>query len=222
MLSLKLSAPVIGAFSAGLLAVGLYGLSVEASPFLSTAGTALDRLQSVETSPSAPLMSSKRALAVYDADCRALAVDVVMAGEVNDGNRANRACFERTKSLIAAAPGNSRFWLTLAQFASRLPDQKDVVAKAIRLSHTYAPWQSTLAYERITLIDTLQDKPADLDAIIDSDLKTLAAGGTSRETLAAMYVAADQARRDRITSAVMTRSPKEQERFLNLVRRSLN
>lgn len=221
MLSLKLSAPVIGAFSAGLLLVGLYGLSVESSPFLSTSGAAADRLQSVESSPFVPLMSSKRALAVYDADCRALAVDAVMTGEANDGGRANRACFERTKSLIAAAPANSRFWLTLAQFAVRLPDQKEVVTKALRLSHTYAPWQAALAYERIALIDTLQDKPADLDAMIDADLKVLAAGVRSRETLAAMYLAADQARRDRITAAVMTRSPKEQENFLALVRKSI-
>jgi hypothetical protein len=221
MLSLKLSAPVIGAFSAGLLALGLYGLSVESSPFLSTAGSAADRLQSLEGSPSIPVLSSKRALGVYDYDCRALAADIRKAGTPDEASRTDRACLERAKSLVSAAPGNARFWLTLAQFASRLPGQQELMLKAIRLSRTYAPSQAAFSYERIALIDSLREKPADVDAIIDADLAVLATGRRSRETLAKMYIAADQTRRDRITAAVTTRPANEQNNFLSMVRRSI-
>lgn len=221
MVSLKLSAPLIGGFSAALLLLGLYGTMVESAPFLTSTGGATDRLDAVESSPAVARLSSKRALDVYEYDCRALAYDIVATGVAEDRARVDRACLERTKSLLAAAPGNSRFWLNLAQFASGLPGNEELVLKAIRQSRLYGPWQYALAYDRLRMIFALPAPPADMAAIADADLITLAASRKGQDNLAAWYVSSPELR-DRIAAAVATRPAHQQSTFLSLIRQTLN
>lgn len=221
MVSLKLSAPLIGGFSAALLLLGLYGTMIESAPFLTSAGTAGDRLEAVEASPAIPRLSSKRALDVYEFDCRALAYDIVATGVAEDRARVDRACLERTRSLLTAAPGNSRFWLNLAQFASRLPGNEDLVLKSIRQSRLYGPWQYALAYDRLLMIFALPAAPDDITAIANADLVTLAASRKGRNNLAAWYVSSPELR-DRIAAAVATRPSNQQNLFLRLIRDTLN
>ena len=220
MLPPKLSAPVIGLFSAGLLALGLYGMSIESEPFLSTAGTAVDRLAAVGDS-EIPFLTGKRALGVYDLDCRTLAfgqiADTIPAGE---RPRLDRACLERARSLLAAAPGNARLWLTFAQFAARQADTRDLAFHAIARSRALGPWQYAFAVDRIRLIDTLPDAPPDIRAIVDADIDTLAASDRGRVALAEAYIAIPD-RRERITAAIEKRPQAEQRQFLSLARRVL-
>jgi len=220
MLSLKLSAPVIGLFSAGLLALGLYGMSIESKPFLSTTGTAVDRLAAAMDDSDVPFLTSKRALSVYDLDCRTLAfgqiADTIPA---EDRPRLDRACFERARSLLAVAPGNARLWLTFAQFAARQAGTRDLVFHAIARSRALGPWQYAFAIDRIRLIDTLPDAPPDIRAIIDADIETLVASGRGREALAERYVAMPE-QRERITAAIEKLPQIQQQQFLARVRRA--
>lgn len=221
MVTPKLSAPFIGLFSAGLLCLGLYGMSVESSPFLNTAGTAADRLQSVTADPGVPFLSSKRALGVFEYDCRKLAFDVTtppIAAE--DYPRLNAACFERAKSLLSAAPGNARLWLTLAQFAATQPDQRDLVYRAIEKSRAYGAWQYAFAIDRLRLIDKMPDAPPAIAAIAIADIDTLAASTRGREALARIYIGTPD-RRDQITAAIEKRPQNEQRYFLSRVRRNM-
>lgn len=220
MVSPKLSAPIIGLFSACLLALGLYGMSIESKPFLSTTGTAVDRLAAVAGDSDVPFLTSKRALGVYDLDCRTLAfgqiADTIPA---EDHPRLNRACFERARSLLAAAPGNARLWLTFAQFAARQADTRDLVFHALARSRALGPWQYALAIDRIRLIDILPDAPPDIRAIADADIDTLAASYRGRVTLAEAYIAIPD-RRQRITAAIEKRTQAEQQEFLSITRRA--
>jgi hypothetical protein len=221
MLSLKLSAPVIGLFSAGLLALGLYGMGIESEPFLSTTGTAADRLAAAADDSDVPFLTSKRALGVYDLDCRTLGFgQVADTIPAEDRPRLDRACFERARSLLAAAPGNARLWLTFAQFAARQADTRDLVFHAIARSRALGPWQYAFAMDRIRLIDTLPDAPPDIRAIVDADIETLAASYRGRVALAEAYIAIPD-RRERITTAIEKRSQVEQRQFLSLTRRAL-
>ncbi|WP_026783954.1 hypothetical protein [Pleomorphomonas koreensis] len=220
MLSLKLSAPVIGLFSAGLLALGLYGMSIESRPFLSTTGTAADRLAAATDDSDVPFLTSKRALSVYDLDCRTLAfgqiADTIPA---EDRPRLDQACFERARSLLAVAPGNARLWLTFAQFAARQAGARDLVFHAIARSRALGPWQYAFAIDRIRLIDTLPDAPPDIQAIIDADIETLGASWRGREALAERYVAMPE-QRERITAAIEKLPQIQQRQFLSRVRRA--
>lgn len=221
MLSLKLSAPVIGLFSTGLLCLGLYGMSVESAPFLSTAGTAPDRLQSVADSPDVPFLSSKRALGVYELDCRRLAFDPTAEPiPFEDRPRLNEGCYERAKSLVEAAPGNAILWLSLARFAATDAARRDETFRAIELSRAYGPWQYALATDRTQLISLLPDAPPAIKAIADADIETLAASYRGRQQLATMYLTAPD-KRDRITGAIEKRPANEQGQFLSLVRRNM-
>lgn len=221
MVTLKLSAPLIGLFSAGLLCLGLYGMSVESAPFLNTAGTSADRLQSVTADPDVPFLSSKRSLGVFEYDCRTLAfgqANPPIAAE--DYPRLNAACFERAKSLLEAAPGNARLWLTLAQFAATQPDQRDLVYRAIEKSRAYGAWQYAFALERLRLIERLTDAPPAIAAIASADIDTLAASYRGREALAQIYIATPD-RRDQITEAIEKRPQNQQRQFLSRVRRNM-
>jgi hypothetical protein len=221
MLSLKLSAPVIGLFSAGLLALGLYGMSIESEPFLSTTGTAADRLAAAADDSDVPFLTSKRALGVYDLDCRTLAFGQIADPiPAEDRPRLDRACLERARSLLAVAPGNARLWLTFAQFAARQPDMRDQVFHAIARSRALGPWQYAFAMDRIRLIDTLPDAPPDIRAIVGADIETLAASYRGRVALAETYIAIPD-RRERITAAIEKRPQAEQRQFLSLARRAL-
>jgi len=220
MLSLKLSAPVIGGFSALLLALGLYGLTVESAPFLSSAGTPANRLQSIEDAPAISTLSSKRALGVYELDCRSLALDMAAGGTPEERGRVDRACFERTKSLLKAAPGNARFWLNLAQFGSRLPGERDLVLQATKLSRLYGPWQYSFATDRVALINSLADAPDDIQKVLDADMKTLAASVKGRQDLAKLYIANPQLR-TRIGEAIATRSVNSQNDFVGFIQSAL-
>lgn len=221
MISLKLSAPLIGAFSAGLLCLSLFGMSVESTPFLSTAGSSLDRLQAVAADPDVSTLSSKRALGVFEYDCRLLAFGPTTPPiDAEDRPRLNETCFERARSLVEAAPGNARLWLTLAQFAAALPDKNDVGIKALERSRAYGPWQYSLAVDRMRLISAMPDMPPALNAVVDGDIQTLAASYRGREALAQIYVATP-ARRDQITAAIEKRTPNEQQHFVHLIQRSM-
>lgn len=221
MLSLKLSAPFIGLFSTGLLCLGLYGLSVESSPFLSTAGTAPDRLQSVASDPDVPFLSSKRALSVFDIDCSRLAFDQTADPiPFEDRARLNQACYERARSLVQAAPGNAILWLTLARFAATDVDRRDTAFRAVELSRAYGPWQYALARDRMQLINLIPDAPAAIKAIAGADIETLAASYRGREDLAKIYLAAPD-KRDLITAAIEKRPVNEQNQFLNRIRRNM-
>lgn len=221
MMSLKLSAPLIGLFSGGLLCLGLYGMSIEASPFLSTAGNSVDRLQAVAADPDVPFLSSKRALGVFEFDCRTLAFGLTTPPiTVEDRPRLNEACYERARSLVETAPGNARLWLTLAQFAATLPDKRDVAFQALERSRAYGPWQYSLAIERTRLIATMPDAPPAVAAVISGDTDTLAASYRGREALAQIYVT-EPNRRDVITAAVEKRAPDEQRHFVSRIQRSM-
>ncbi|MCM5556796.1 hypothetical protein [Pleomorphomonas sp. JP5] len=220
MISLKLSAPLIGLFSGGLLCLGLYGMSIEASPFLSTAGNSSDRLQSVATDPDVPFLSSKRALIVFEYDCRSLAFGLTTPPIVAaDRPRLNEACYERALSLVKTAPGNARLWLTLAQFAAFL-DKRDVAFQAIERSRSYGPWQYSLAIERTRLIATMPDAPPAIKAIADSDAQTLAASYRGREALAQIYVTEPE-RRNAIAMVIEMRPPNEQRHFVSRIQRTV-
>ena len=221
MLSLKLSAPFIGLFSAGLLGLGLYGMSLESAPFLSTAGSAAERLQSVATDPGVPFLASKRALALFELDCRTLAFN--QAADTipfEDRPRLNEGCYERAKSLVEAAPGNAIFWLSLARFAATDANRRDVTFHALELSRAYGPWQYALASDRAQLIDLMPDAPPAIKAIADADFETLTASRRGREQLATIYLSAPD-KRDRIIAAVEKRPANEQRWFLGLVKRNL-
>lgn len=221
MMSLKLSAPLIGLFSGGLLCLGLYGMSIEASPFLSTAGNSVDRLRAVEADPDVPFLSSKRALTVFEFDCRSLAFGLTtppIAPE--DRTRLNEACYERARSLVETAPGNSRLWLTLAQFAATLPDKRDIAFQALERSRAYGPWQYALAIERTRLIATLPDAPPAVIAVANGDIDTLAASYRGREALAQIYIT-EPGRRDMITAAIEKRTPNEQKHFVSRIQRNM-
>ncbi|PIO97516.1 hypothetical protein [Pleomorphomonas carboxyditropha] len=221
MLSLKLSAPLIGLFSAGLLCLGLYGMSVESAPFLSTAGTVADRLQSVAADPDVPFLSSKRALGVFDLDCRRLAFDQTAETiPFEDRPRLNDACYERAKSMVAAAPGNAILWLTLARFAATDADRRDTTFRALELSRAYGPWQYALATDRMQLIALIPDTPPAVKAIVDADIATLAASYRGREDLAKLYIAMPD-RRDQITAAIEKRPAGQQNQFLSRIRRNM-
>ncbi|SCM78723.1 hypothetical protein KL86PLE_90048 [uncultured Pleomorphomonas sp.] len=221
MLSLKLSAPLIGLFSAGLLCLGLYGMSVESAPFLSTAGTVADRLQSVAADPDVPFLSSKRALGVFDLDCRRLAFDQTAETiPFEDRPRLNDACYERAKSMVAAAPGNAILWLTLARFAATDADRRDTTFRALELSRAYGPWQYALATDRMQLIALIPDTPPAIKAIVDADIATLAASYRGREDLAKLYIAMPD-RRDQITAAIEKRPAGQQNQFLSRIRRNM-
>jgi len=221
MLSLKLSAPLIGVFSTGLLCLGLYGMSVESAPFLSTAGTAADRLQSVAADPDVPFLSSKRALGVFDLDCRRLAFDQTAETiPFEDRPRLNEACYERAKSMVVAAPGNAILWLTLARFAATDADRRDTTFRALGLSRAYGPWQYALATDRMQLIALLPDAPPAIRAITDADIATLAASYRGREDLAKIYIAMPD-RRDQITAAIEKRPIGQQNQFLSRIRRNM-
>lgn len=221
MVSPKLSAPVIGLFSAGLLALGLYGMSIESKPFLSTTGTASDRLAAAADDSDVPFLTSKRALGVYDLDCRTLAFgQIADTIPPEDRPRLDQACFQRARSLLAAAPGNARLWLTFAQFAARQADTRHLVFHALARSRTLGPWQYAFAIDRIRLIDTLPDAPPDIRAIVDADIDTLAASYRGRVDLAEAYIAIPD-RRQRITAAIEKRTQAEQQEFLSITRRAL-
>jgi hypothetical protein len=221
MQSLKLSAPFIGLFSVGLLCLGLYGMSLESAPFLSTTGTTADRLQSVATHPDVPFLSGKRALSVYDIDCRRLAFDPTAEPiPIEDRPRLNQACYERAKSLVEAAPGNGILWLTLARFAATDTDKRDTALRAIELSRAYGPWQYALASDRTQLINLLPDAPPAIKAIADADIETLAASYRGREDLAKIYISMPD-KRDRITAAIEKRPTGEQGHFLSRIRRNM-
>ncbi|MCM5554913.1 hypothetical protein [Pleomorphomonas sp. NRK KF1] len=221
MISLKLSAPLIGLFSGGLLCLGLYGMSIEASPFLTTSGNSADRLQSVAADPDVPFLSSKRALSVFEYDCRALAFGLTTPPIVaEDRPRLNEACYERARSLVTTAPGNARLWLTLAQFAVTLPDKRDIAFQALERSRAYGPWQYSLAIERTRLIATMPDAPPAIRAIADDDAQTLAASYRGREALAQIYVT-EPDRRDVITAAIEKRPPNEQRHFVSRIQRTM-
>lgn len=219
MLSMKLSAPFIGLFSTGLLCLGLYGMSVESAPFLNTAGTAADRLQSAATDPDVPFLSSKRALSVYDLDCRTLAFGTASI-PFEDRPRLNEGCYERTKSMLEVAPGNAILWLTLARFAATDANKRDVTFRAIELSRAYGPWQYSLARDRIELINLMPDAPQAIKTIADADIETLAASYRGRADLAKIYLAMSD-KRDRITAAIEKQSANEQRQFLSLIRRNM-
>ncbi|PKR89296.1 hypothetical protein CXZ10_10270 [Pleomorphomonas diazotrophica] len=221
MISLKLSAPLIGVFSAGLLCLGLYGMSIESTPFLSTAGSSIDRLQAVAADPDVSNLSSKRALGVFEYDCRTLAFGLTTPPiTAEDRPRLNEACYERARSLVEAAPGNARLWLTLAQFAATLPDKRDAVVHALERSRAYGPWQYSLAVDRVQMIETMPDISEALATVISGDIETLAASYKGRDALAQIYVATP-GRRDQIAAAVEKRAPKEQRNFLSKVQRSM-
>ena len=221
MESLKLSAPFIGLFSAGVLCLGLYGISVESALFLRTAGTAPDRLQSVAADPDVPYLSSKRALSLFDEDCRKLAFEQTSVPiPVEDQPRLNEACFARARFLVEAAPGNARLWLTLAQFAVTQPDQRNTVFHAVERSRAYGPWQYSLAVARMRLVSTLPDAPPAVKAIDDADIQTLAASNRGRDALAQIYIATPD-QRDRITAAIEKRPPNDQKSFLGRIKRNM-
>lgn len=221
MLSLKLSAPLIGLFSVGLLGLGLYGMSLESDPFLSTAGSTAERLQSVATDPDVSLLSSKRALGVFEFDCRRLAFDQTAEPiPFEDRPRLNEGCYERAKSLVEAAPGNAILWLSLARFAATDANRRDVTYRAIELSRAYGPWQYALASDRVQLINLLPDAPPAIKAIADADIETLAASHSGRQQLATIYLSTPD-KRDQITAAIEKRPASEQGHFLSLVRRNI-
>ena len=196
-------------------------MSIEASPFLSTAGNSVDRLRAVEADPQVPFLSSKRALTVFEFDCRSLAFGLTtppIAPE--DRTRLNEACYERARSLVETAPGNARLWLTLAQFAATLPDKRDIAFQAIERSRAYGPWQYSLAIERTRLIATMPDAPPAVAAVADADIRTLSASYRGREALAQIYVT-EPDRRDAITAAIEKRAADEQRHFVNRIQRNM-
>ncbi len=221
MLSFKLSAPFIGLFSVGLLGLGLYGMSLESQPFLSTAGSTAERLQSVATDPDVSFLSSKRALSVFELDCRRLAFDQTADPiPFEDRPRLNEGCYERAKSLVEAAPGNAILWLSLARFAATDANRRDITFRAIELSHAYGSWQNALASDRRQLINLLPDAPPAIKAIADADIDTLAASNRGREDLARIYLAAPE-QRERIMTAIEKRSIGQQNHFLSRIRRNI-
>lgn len=221
MLSLKLSAPFIGLFSVGLLGLGLYGMSLESAPFLSTAGSTAERLQSVASDPDVPFLSSKRALDLFELDCRRLAFDQTADPiPFEDRPRLNEGCYERAKSLVEAAPGNAILWLSLARFAATDANRRDITFRALELSHAYGRWQYALASDRVQLISLLPDAPPAIKAVADADLETLAASYRGRQQLATLYLSTPD-RRDRITAAIEKRPPADQRQFLSLVKRNM-
>lgn len=221
MLSFKLSAPFIGLFSVGLLGLGLYGMSLESQPFLSTAGSTAERLQSVATDPDVSFLSSKRALGVFELDCRRLAFDQTADPiPFEDRPRLNQGCYERAKSLVEAAPGNAILWLSLARFAATDANRRDITFRAIELSHAYGPWQNALASDRTQLINLLPDAPPAIKAIADADIATLAASYRGRKQLATIYLSLPD-KRERITAAIEKQPTNEQNHFLRLIRRNM-
>lgn len=221
MLPIKLSAPAIGGFSVGLMLLGLYGMWVESRPFLTTVGMARTRAASVIDAPEVPFLSSKRALGVFEFDCRTLAFGTEAATLAPDEHKAAVAgCYERARSLVEAAPGNSRLWLTLAQFAFNAGQPVEIVHAAIAASRATGRWQYSLAKDRTALIARLPEVPPAIADVDQQDLITLAASRNGRDLLAQRYIDRP-ADRDRITAAIETQSPGEQANFLNRVRRKL-
>lgn len=221
MLSIKLSAPAIGGFSAGLMLLGIYGMWVESRPFLTTVGSAQARAEAIVDSPEVPFLSSKRALGVFELDCRTLTFGSEAATLTPDQYKSAIAgCYERAKSLASAAPGNSRLWLTLAVFAFNAGAPAEVVHRAIEISRATGPWQFSLSRDRTTLIAALPEVPPSIAAVDDKDLATLAASRNGRDLLAQRYID-NPAQRERIIAAIETQSPQEQANFSSRVRRKL-
>jgi len=196
-------------------------MSVESAPFLNTAGTAPDRLQAVASNPDVPFLSSKRALGLFDSDCLKLAFEPTADPiPFEDRPRLNEGCYERAKSLVAAAPGNAILWLSLARFAATDAGRRDTTFRAIELSRAYGPWQHALATDRTQLISLMPDAPPAIKAIADADIETLAASYRGRDDLAKIYITTPD-RRDRITAAIEKRPTNEQGHFLSLIRRNM-
>ena len=204
--------------------LGAYCVYAETIPVLRGGTNAFDRLERMTDGDEAigiSGLSYKFILRDCDTALTGYGGVVMRLQDQAFQDRLPTLCADVARQVLASTPANGQAEFILAKVAAHNGDSAAFDGH-LRASQALSPSEGHLAARRVILAEAnIDDLSADGLARHQNDLLLLMRAGQNIWWVAQLYVA-DEAARQRITTALETLAPAEQARFLSAVRHQLD